>query len=75
MCKNTECIYCCDNRECPAAQGCGGYMEENSTEKGKNMERNCSNCLYEYTCSWKPAGDKDCCEEWKTEEKGEGSGI
>ena len=27
----------------------------------------CDNCLYEYTCSWEPAGEKSCCEDCKEE--------
>ena len=27
----------------------------------------CTNCIREYTCDWKPAGDRPCCEEWKPE--------
>lgn len=27
----------------------------------------CTNCIREYSCDWKPAGDRQCCEEWKSE--------
>ena len=30
------------------------------------MER-CDNCLYEYTCNWKCAGDDLKCDKWKPE--------
>lgn len=29
--------------------------------------KTCTNCTYEYTCSWEPAGDRGCCENWKSE--------
>ena len=32
------------------------------------MRKSCSNCLYEYFCDWTPAGEKECCEYWKSED-------
>lgn len=29
------------------------------------MDKDCTNCMYEYTCSWEPAGEKGYCEKWK----------
>lgn len=29
------------------------------------MEKSCWNCLFEYTCDWKAAGDKPDCPKWK----------
>ena len=31
------------------------------------MER-CDNCLYEYACDWRKAGEELKCEDWKTED-------
>ena len=31
------------------------------------MEKACWTCLYETPCSWEPAGEKDCCPDWKPE--------
>lgn len=31
------------------------------------VQKSCTNCLYEYFCNWKPAGDRPCCEDWKSE--------
>ncbi len=36
-----------------------------STEPSEVKE--CSNCLFEYTCNWKPAGENDACADWKPE--------
>lgn len=33
------------------------------------MEKECANCLFEYTCSWAAAGEKKCCGEWKSENR------
>lgn len=30
-------------------------------------QKECTNCLREYYCDWTPAGDRPCCEEWKSE--------
>lgn len=27
-------------------------------------EKSCENCIYEYTCNWSPAKDKDYCNDW-----------
>ena len=36
------------------------------------MERKtCWNCLHEYQCDWKPAGEHDCCKDWTKEYNGE----
>lgn len=32
------------------------------------MER-CDNCLYEYACDWRKAGEELKCEDWKPEEE------
>lgn len=31
------------------------------------MEKTCENCVYEYTCDWTPAAEKEYCENWKNE--------
>lgn len=35
--------------------------------KNHDEPKTCTNCLLEYFCDWKPAGDRPCCEEWKSE--------
>lgn len=36
------------------------------------MERErCDNCLYEYACDWRKAGEDLRCEEWKPEDNPE----
>lgn len=30
-------------------------------------QRTCTNCLREYYCDWKPAGGRQCCDDWKSE--------
>ncbi len=30
--------------------------------------KHCSNCIYEYTCDWKRAGDKDYCKHYVHED-------
>ncbi len=29
--------------------------------------KSCMNCIYEYTCNWKPAGEDNHCEEWRAD--------
>ena len=33
------------------------------------MESRCENCMFEYLCDWKPAGDEDACGRWVNEGK------
>lgn len=35
------------------------------------MEKECTNCLFEYTCNWAAAGEEKCCGEWKPENREE----
>lgn len=38
------------------------------------MERErCDNCLYEYACDWRKAGEELKCEDWKPEVMNNGS--
>ena len=41
----------------------GGMNGNVNTE----TQPSCDNCLYEYTCSWDPAGERNCCEDYKEE--------
>lgn len=44
------------------------------TRKDRIMERErCDNCLYEYACDWRKAGEKLKCEDWKPEVMSNGS--
>ena len=36
------------------------------------MEKDCTNCLFEYVCSWAAAGDKGYCDSWKPDFEKEG---
>lgn len=39
------------------------------TRKDRIMERErCDNCLYEYACDWRKAGEELRCEDWKPED-------
>ena len=31
------------------------------------IKKNCTHCLFEYTCSWEPAGKKSSCPAWRAE--------
>lgn len=33
----------------------------------RENEKTCMNCLFEYPCSWEPAGEESCCPEWRPE--------
>ena len=52
----------------------GDPAEAEESEEGRmngnvntEIQPSCENCLYEYTCSWEPAGEKSCCENCKEE--------
>lgn len=30
--------------------------------------KSCENCVYEYTCDWTPAGEEECCKNWRPEQ-------